>query len=316
MEINAESVRWALNVSTEGLQEEPYFFTLEGGEGSGKTTLMNKLKDTLIGILGEDNVVFVREPGGTEIAEEIREIVVKSREGKSSVCPITQVLLMCASRAQAINEIIGPALKAGKVVVCDRYLDSTIVYQILLQDIDAHLVSTLLKHTPCPLPRKTIILDVNAEIGLRRANGGFFEDKGVEFATRVNTAYRLLAEENSYRFHVINTSSSSEDEVYNDAIGAILGLLPNYAQESASQPEMPQEDYGTIIVTQKELETEPQALVQAASSVVEAVEESKDIAQRISVYDLLDDTPKAVVEPQVTPRRGSRMARSNRRSRN
>ena len=101
------------------------FITLEGGDGAGKTTQINILRDKLINE-GYD-VLLTREPGGTAISEKIREIILD--RDNSEMDPMTEAMLYAAARAQLVNEVIKPALEEGKVIICDRFVDSSIAYQ-------------------------------------------------------------------------------------------------------------------------------------------------------------------------------------------
>lgn len=223
MEILSTTVQWALTTATQTLPIADYFFTIEGGDGSGKTTLISSLSKTIGQLIGEDKVVVVRDPGGTAAAEEIRSIITSHRD--YDLAPQTEFLLFNACRTQLISEVIIPALNEGKVVLADRFIDSTIVYQILLQNQSAALFNSLLQYTNCPLPKKTLVLNVDPNIGLSRADVGHFEEKGTEFAASVNKAFRLMTEVDS-RFTLIDSSTNDADAVYQLAFGAIAGLLP------------------------------------------------------------------------------------------
>ena len=109
------------------------FITFEGGEGSGKSTQIQKLKNNILGFISDVEIVISREPGGTEVAEQIREILVNGEADKLSVR--TETLLMIAARAEHIDRVILPAIKRGAIVLCDRFKDSSIVYQGIANNI-------------------------------------------------------------------------------------------------------------------------------------------------------------------------------------
>ena len=190
------------------------FITLEGIEGSGKTTqakhMAKFLRDQGI------DCVLTREPGGTRIGKKIRSILLDpfSRD----LSPLTELLLYNADRAQHVNEIIGPALAAGKTVICDRYVDATWVYQGFTRGVDIELVSRLHQLVCNGLkPDITILLDLLPQLGLSRAwqqieNGGRvetetrFEAEAISFHNNVRLGYLELARHEPERFKIIDAS--------------------------------------------------------------------------------------------------------------
>lgn len=140
------------------------FITFEGGEGSGKSTQAEHLVAHLGGAGVE--AVLTREPGGVPLAERLREIILAKRPSS----PKTEFLLFAAARTEHIAELIEPVLSLGQWVVCDRYIDSTRVYQGRLSGIDTELIEAVEKYTVAPLlPDLTFILDVKPSVGLERA---------------------------------------------------------------------------------------------------------------------------------------------------
>lgn len=143
------------------------FFTFEGGEGSGKTSIINKLVPMLED-LGYD-VITTREPGGVKIAEEIRDVILNPEN--TAMSEYTEALLYAASRMQHLHEKVIPALENDKIVICDRYLDSSLAYQGYARNVgfDNVLKANFfaLKH----LPKKTFFIDVTPEVGLKRLEG-------------------------------------------------------------------------------------------------------------------------------------------------
>jgi len=190
------------------------FITVEGGEGAGKTTMMDRMVDWLAA--HGRHVVRTREPGGTELAEKLREILLV--KGNAGLSGQAELLLMFASRAQHLDEVIRPALHRGDTVLCDRFTDATWAYQgggrgLPLDDIAAleRLVHGDLQ------PDLTLLLDLPVEQGLRRASkrgeSDRFEEESRVFFERVREAYLQRARSAPERFAVID-ASGSEDEVW------------------------------------------------------------------------------------------------------
>jgi dTMP kinase len=182
------------------------FLSFEGGEGSGKSLQARALAQALSDRGRE--VVLTREPGGTAAGERIRDILLHAREIPLS--PEAQVLLFSAARAQLVREVIRPALDAGKIVIADRFFDSTVVYQgyghgVSLQairEVTALAVGTL-------VPERTFLLDVPVDVGLARsgwraeAKWDRFEADAADFHVRVRDAYLRLAAAEPRRFVVV-----------------------------------------------------------------------------------------------------------------
>lgn len=189
-----------------------FLITLEGGEGGGKTTQIVRLRDRLTKA-GKD-VVVLREPGGTVISEQIREVVLSSKN--AGIAFTTEVLLFQAARAQIYREIVLPSLAAGKVVVMDRSRDSSVVYQGIVRGFGRDLITQLNDiSTKNTYPDLTLLLDVPVEIGLRRrAESGVsnrFEMEAMDFHQQVRDAYLKLAKENDQkRWRVIDANKDLE----------------------------------------------------------------------------------------------------------
>lgn len=187
--------------------------TLEGGEGGGKTTQIARLKDRLADAGKE--IIVVREPGGTAISEQIRSIVLSKDDNGMDYT--TEVLLFQAARAQIYAEIVLPALDAGKVVVMDRSRDSSLVYQGIVRNLGVDFIENLNKtSTKDTYPDMTILLDVETEVGLHRAESGGkpnrFEKESIEFHKRVREAYKkLAADDTTGRWRVIDANQSLEE---------------------------------------------------------------------------------------------------------
>jgi dTMP kinase len=187
-----------------------YFITLEGIEGSGKTTQAERLRD-LLARRGLD-VVVTREPGGSPIAEKIREILLDPRNRK--MVALTELFLYEASRTQHVAEVIRPALEAGKTVICDRFFDASTAYQGNARGLDMETVERLnLLATGGIVPDLTIVLDLPAEVGLRRLKRSRdrIESEAIEFHERVRQGYLKLARLYPDRIKVVDASGGIDD---------------------------------------------------------------------------------------------------------
>ena len=189
------------------------FITFEGGEGSGKSTHIERLVTRL---RQEGNRVLVaREPGGTEVGEQIRHILQYSKQSAAMV-PETELLLFCASRAQLVREIIEPALNEGRVVICDRFFDSTTVYQGVGRKINPHAVAAVNSFAVgANLPDLTLVIDLDPRIGLERARGrelfDRMESQSLEFYDRVRQGYLDLSRREARRVKVIDGSRTIDE---------------------------------------------------------------------------------------------------------
>ncbi len=180
------------------------FITLEGPEGSGKTTQARLLCSYLKrrGL----KVLHTREPGGTQIGEKIREILLNKKN--TAMRDETELLLYLAARAQIVNEIIKPALAKGFTVVCDRFSDATAAYQGYGAGMDIALIKKLNEVAISGLmPRLTVLLDIKTEKGLKRAaDKDRMEEKSVEFHKRVRRGYLQLARREPSRIKVVKVA--------------------------------------------------------------------------------------------------------------
>lgn len=182
------------------------FVTLEGPEGAGKTTQLKLLSRTL----EEEGIPYVitRDPGGTSLGKPIRRILLNA---ESVVLPITELLLYEADRAQNVAEIIIPALEAGKLVICDRYIDSTVAYQGYGRGIDLGLIAQLNAVASQGLkPCRTILFDINSEDGLARLHPSGhdrLEREALEFHQKVRQGYLAEAAKDMQRWRIIDASA-------------------------------------------------------------------------------------------------------------
>lgn len=188
------------------------FISFEGGEGAGKSTQIRRLAERLQAT-GHD-VIVTREPGGSLGAEAIRELLVNGAADRWS--PVTETLLMYAARRDHVERVIRPALAQGKVVLCDRFADSTRAYQGAGGDAPASLIASLEEHVlNGTVPVLTLILDLPAEVGLQRAEarGGAarFESKGLDFHKRLRAGYLEIARQEPERCVVINADATLDE---------------------------------------------------------------------------------------------------------
>ena len=192
------------------------FITLEGPEGAGKSTQLALLADWLRQ-QGVD-VVVTREPGGTRVGDRIRQALFGS--GEDGILPLTEALLMSAARAQHVQELLLPALAAGKLVLCDRYADATIAYQGSGRGLDTRLLRQLVDiATAGLLPDLTVYFDVPAETGLARklmahGQGGelnHLDRMELAFHERVIAGYRELIATAPERWRVLDASQPLEE---------------------------------------------------------------------------------------------------------
>jgi dTMP kinase len=190
-----------------------YLISFEGGEGGGKTTQIELLKDKLVG-MGKD-VLVLREPGGTSISEQIRQVVLSSKN--TDMAFTTEVLLFQAARAQLYHEVIAPALQDGKVVLMDRSRDSSVVYQGMVRGFGKEFIERLNDiSTNNTYPNLTLLLDLDVDTGLqRRRDSGEMDRIDMEdhsFHEKVRQAYiDLASDDESGRWHHVDASGSIDD---------------------------------------------------------------------------------------------------------
>lgn len=189
--------------------KKPLFITLEGGEGAGKSTAIKYLQQQLCRL--NVDVLTTREPGGTLIAEQIREILLKKQT--ESLTSATELLLVFAGRAQHIANVIRPALAKGQWVICDRFTDASFAYQGGGRGVSWSMIEALEQFVQEGLqPDVTILLDAPPHLGLkrirRRAELDRIEAEKIDFFKRVREAYLERAKQDPNRFIIIDTSKS------------------------------------------------------------------------------------------------------------
>jgi dTMP kinase len=208
------------------------FITLEGIEGSGKTTQLPRLCDFLTA-RGLDCIV-TREPGGTAAGRRIRAILLDPES--RGLSPKAELLLYVADRADHVAKVILPALSAGKIVVCDRYVDATIAYQGIARGLGAELVASLHRLLFDDLkPDLTLLFDLPPDVSLRRALGALqrgdrsagesrFEKEARAFHERVRAGYLQLADREPDRYRVLDAAAAPEQvtQAVIDAVSAAL----------------------------------------------------------------------------------------------
>jgi dTMP kinase len=191
------------------------FITFEGGEGCGKSTQIAALKARLEA-MGK-TVVQTREPGGTALGESVRNLLQYDDAGQG-MSPEAELLLFAASRAQHVRELVAPAIAEGQIVLCDRFLDSTTVYQGVARAIDSKKVDTINQFAIGDTkPDLTILIDLPPEIGLARVHARSdgqldrMEKEAIGFFQAVRQGYLDLAKSEPKRFLVLDGSQSVEE---------------------------------------------------------------------------------------------------------
>ena len=208
------------------------FITFEGGDGSGKSTQVNLLKDYL------DNVNFetikTREPGGTPSAEILRDLLTTGEVEKWT--PMSEALLMWASRYEHLIQVIEPALNSGKNVICDRFYDSTYAYQGVAHNLGIDKMEKLKKIIIGDIePDVTFVLDIDPKVGLKRSldrsnQENRFESYNIDFHNKIRSAFLEIAKKNKNRCVVID-ASLNEQEINNLIITVIDNLITDKQEE-------------------------------------------------------------------------------------
>ena len=194
------------------------FISFEGTEGVGKTTLIRRIYEYLES-QGQE-VVLTREPGGTPMAEQIRGLLL-SVNHEEQMCNDTELLLMYAARAQHLDQVILPALNAGKTVLCDRFTDASFAYQCAGRGLSQEKLELLNKTFVSRMPNLTFWLDAPIELGMTRARerGALdrFEQEKVTFFEKVRSGYAQLAAQEPERIKRLDASQTA-DQVFEQAM--------------------------------------------------------------------------------------------------
>ncbi len=201
--------------------QQGYFISLEGGEGAGKSTQHGRIVDWLAA--RGKTVIEAREPGGTPVSEQIRQLLLDTRN--AGLNPTAELLLMFAARSQLVQEVIRPALAEDKVVVCDRFADASYAYQGGGRQLGAATVASVESLVLNGLqPDLTLLFDVPVEVGMRRVAGrgaaDRFEIESILFFERVRKAYLERAAANPDRFKVID-AAPDQDQVWHQVQGVL-----------------------------------------------------------------------------------------------
>ena len=192
---------------SEAVLTQPRLVTLEGGEGAGKTSAIAAIRDRLQAAGHE--VVLTREPGGTPLAERIRELLLNPQD--EALAPETELLLMLASRAQHVREVVRPALRRGAFVVSDRFTDSSYAYQGAGRGLDPEWIAALERRAVGVKPGLTLLLDLDVREGRARTAGrdlwpDRIESEQDDFFERVRAGFRARAAAEPQRFRVIDAA--------------------------------------------------------------------------------------------------------------
>ncbi|MBS61216.1 MAG: dTMP kinase [Anaerolineaceae bacterium] len=202
------------------------FVTLEGPEGSGKTTLCVRLERMLVNKGYE--VFCVREPGGTVIGQQVRDILLD--QDNTSMLPETEFMLFSASRAQLVREVVVPRLESGAIVLCDRFLDSSLAYQGYGHRLDVGVLEKISSFVTSGVTADlTVLLDISPEQGLRRRQQdpetwNRLDAYAIDFHERVRKGFLCLAENNPNIWKVVD-ASQSEDEIFTTVSAMLLNEL-------------------------------------------------------------------------------------------
>ena len=189
------------------------FITIEGNDGSGKSTVITSLKNELAKL--DIDVSYSREPGGSYVAEKIREVILDN--DNIAMDDKTEALLYAASRRQHLKETVFPALEEGKIVICDRFIDSSLTYQGIARGLGVDEVYNMnLFATEGFMPHLTIYLLVDPKVGLQRKSHqkelDRLEHEKLEFHEKVYNGYLMLADRFKDRVHIVNGNVTIEEE--------------------------------------------------------------------------------------------------------
>ncbi|OCA06708.1 dTMP kinase [Wolbachia endosymbiont of Trichogramma pretiosum] len=194
------------------------FITFEGIDGSGKTAQSELLANYFKQIHGENNVVLTREPGGTDFAEKIRGLLLKD-----NIDPISELLLLISMRHEHMKKLILPSLEEGKIVICDRFIDSTIAYQGYGLGVELSIIRDLHKLVEIKYPDITFILDIDVQVGLSRAKDkNKYEEMSIDFYHKIRKGFQEIAVKEPNRCNVITVIADKDNnKVYSEILDVI-----------------------------------------------------------------------------------------------
>ena len=195
------------------------FITFEGIDGCGKTTQIDLLSQYLDSI-GENNII-VREPGGTDVSEKIREILL---DKKNKISNITETLLFLSSRSQLVNEIINDNIRNKQFTICDRYIDSTLAYQGYGRGLNIEILEALNNFATSSIkPDITFILNIELSESIKRIgkNRDRMEQSGIDFLARVQKGYHSIANSNNIRYELIDCGTKNINTINDEIIDKI-----------------------------------------------------------------------------------------------
>jgi len=200
------------------------FITFEGAEGSGKSTQSNLAYQYLQKI--HRSVLHIREPGGVAISETVRKILLDAKN--TSMCNECEVLLYMAARAQLVEEVLVPALQENKIVLCDRFLDSTLAYQGFGNGVGLDEIKKIGQFATQGIePDLTLLFDIDIEEGLRRRGKerDRIEQRSLSYHERVRQGYLTMAQQEFSRIKVIHVEKKTPEEIHNIVRGYLDDLL-------------------------------------------------------------------------------------------
>jgi len=215
------------------LEPAARFISIEGGEGAGKSSCIEYIKQRLAAA-GIDCIV-TREPGGTPMAEDIRQLLLAHRD--ETVDPYTELLLVFAARRQHVENVIRPALKAGQWVICDRFTDASFAYQGAGRGLDTRFISQLKHAVHGDLnPHMTLLFDLDIAIGMaragKRADFDRIETEAMSFFERVRQGYLAQAQAEPQRYRVVDAAQSIT-QVEQQVSDFLTPLINNFIQAKA-----------------------------------------------------------------------------------
>ena len=203
-----------------------FLISFEGIDGCGKTTQIDLLVDKLRS--KNMNCMVLREPGDTSISNKIREILL---DKNNEICPESETLLFLSARSQLVREKIIPNIKKGNIVICDRYLDSTLAYQGYGRGLDKNMINNLnLFTTNKMLPALTFILDIDPKIAFDRVlkkDIDRMESEGIDFLNNISNGYKIIAKSNPERCEIVICKDKDKYAIHKE----ILNIINDYIEK-------------------------------------------------------------------------------------